>query len=326
MGHEAVLAGPVTGWRGTSNGDAAVRWPEIAESRNTCVAIPPSRIAGKTFTIALRGYDKDEVDAYLESLAEEQRTLTEALREAERKTAAEADEYSKLGDYVGAIARSVTEAAEAIRNEAAEQASLVRAEAEHHAAEIRAEAERELNAAQQRKSEIEQEATLLRSHAEHEAAQMRAEAAEEQENAHRMMEAARELQQAAERHASERRESIEEALSEARRAAAEEREAAGALRASAEQEAARILEEAAQVRRNAEMETDLVLQAARRALDNVEQVRSGLVHNDHAGLPGEGGEKPAEPDPAVDAGGQWGEPASAAGEAHYVDQPHQSGP
>ena len=64
----------------------------------------PDELENKRFVAALRGYDKDEVDAYLRELAQELREAQAAMATATRE--ARQDPYEDLGREVAAIARA----------------------------------------------------------------------------------------------------------------------------------------------------------------------------------------------------------------------------
>lgn len=128
-------------------------------------ALSPEELENAGFSTSLRGYDKDEVDAYLRSVAAE-------LRESQKQRSEKL--YETLGEEMGSLlqhardsAVDMTSRAEAdaaqvrdkaaadaahTREEAAADGRAIREEATHQASEIRAAAERD---ASQRISEAE---------------------------------------------------------------------------------------------------------------------------------------------------------------------------
>src|SRR5436305_13324887 len=101
----------------------------------------PDEIETAHFLVALRGYDKDQVDAFLKAVADDYRT---ALRAAEGRRADPADEaFRELGQRVELIARGAVEAADRLQADAEAEAGRVRGEAEAEAASVRAAARAE---------------------------------------------------------------------------------------------------------------------------------------------------------------------------------------
>lgn len=106
----------------------------------------PDDITSRQFLIALRGYDRDEVDSFLRELAADYQNLLEAGPRAGDggvDGAAAADPFEQLGSQVAAVIRSANESAEEHRAAAEREATEIRAAAERQAAEIRSAAERE---------------------------------------------------------------------------------------------------------------------------------------------------------------------------------------
>src|SRR5258707_437706 len=119
--------------------------------------LTPDEVAEKTFTLARRGYDVDEVEIFLAELADEvrstsdkERALLQQLAEAERALERERSDRpvldeaaltSALGAEAASILRAAHEAAAGIRTQAEkdgaaavqrgrEQATVIRREAE----------------------------------------------------------------------------------------------------------------------------------------------------------------------------------------------------
>ncbi|HZT64171.1 MAG TPA: DivIVA domain-containing protein [Acidimicrobiales bacterium] len=123
------------------------------------MTITPEEIEHKQFMPAVRGYDREEVDAFLRAVAADLRRLTGELEQAsERASAVERDSYDRLGTEVANILRSARDAADATTEEArhaaertlgeaAEEADRIRREAQAEAERLRAEADDALRAA-----------------------------------------------------------------------------------------------------------------------------------------------------------------------------------
>lgn len=159
------------------------------------MAFTPEEINGKEFFITLRGYDKDEVRAFLSALAEEHQQL---LQRAQVEGQASNASYESLGRGVGSVLEAANKAAEDMRREAeaeaegvkrkaAADAAQVGAQAVARAREMAAESERrtvqELAAAEQRAQEMhdqsEARAAEIRAEAEKSVAEQRAAAAQQ---------------------------------------------------------------------------------------------------------------------------------------------------
>lgn len=106
----------------------------------------PEEIEGREFFIGLRGYDKDEVNAFLSEVAAEVRTLQARLAEGGggggAATAAPLrDDFEDLGANVAAILRTAKESADSMVGDAENQAAQLRADAESYADARRASAD-----------------------------------------------------------------------------------------------------------------------------------------------------------------------------------------
>ena len=109
-----------------------------------------------TFSTALRGYDRDEVDAFVRTIAHEMRVLNEGRNEKL---------YESLGEEMGALLQHARDSADEMNRQAQEDAAATRAAADEDAQRIREEAARR--------------AKELQENAEKEAAQTRTEAEKE---------------------------------------------------------------------------------------------------------------------------------------------------
>lgn len=105
----------------------------------------PEYVEGREFSTSLRGYDREEVDGFLSSVAAE-------LREYQRASSERL--YQNLGEEMGALLQHAKDSSDAMRKEAEEDAAAIRhaaesdaqrtrADAEHRASEIRAASEAE---------------------------------------------------------------------------------------------------------------------------------------------------------------------------------------
>jgi DivIVA domain-containing protein len=88
-------------------------------------------IQNKRFLTALRGYDKDEVHAYLQEIAAHVRKLEEAL--ASPPPADDVIGVENTGEHVAALLRQAADAADEMLRGAAEDSRLIRAKAERAA-------------------------------------------------------------------------------------------------------------------------------------------------------------------------------------------------
>ena len=97
------------------------------------MSITPSDVAAKEFFDSSDGYDKDEVRAFLQSVAREQ----EALRaEIERLRSSEGD-LGRVGTEVANVLRSAGERADDLTRAAEQRARATREQAEQEARELR---------------------------------------------------------------------------------------------------------------------------------------------------------------------------------------------
>jgi len=112
------------------------------------MALSPEDIESKEFIVSLRGYDKDDVRAFLKEVAGEFRNVGSAQ-------AAEPDPVDRVTRQLGAVlraameesdlivaeARRELEEADGIRRQAREEAAAIRQQAEEYAEQVRAEAD-----------------------------------------------------------------------------------------------------------------------------------------------------------------------------------------
>ena len=99
----------------------------------------PEEIEGREFFVGLRGYDKDEVNAFLAEVAAEMRSLQSQLDDLRANPAPAAaaaparDDFEDLGANVAAILRTAKESAGAMTADAEAAAATIRQEAEQYA-------------------------------------------------------------------------------------------------------------------------------------------------------------------------------------------------
>jgi DivIVA domain-containing protein len=144
-----------------------------------------------TFSSALRGYDRDEVDSFVRTVAQEMRELHQGRTEKL---------YESLGEEMGGLLQHARDSADEMTRSAEEAAAETRAQAEAEAQRIneaardraRALLEQAEQDATQARTEAEQDATQARTEAERDAAQTRSEA--EQDATTRIAEATEKVQ------------------------------------------------------------------------------------------------------------------------------------
>jgi DivIVA domain-containing protein len=99
------------------------------ETREGTVPFAPHEIENKRFVVALRGYQTDEVDAFLRAVAADYRAVLERAEASERTPAPTEEE-------VAAILRAAEREAEEIRAAANAQAEAVYEEVARRTAEL----------------------------------------------------------------------------------------------------------------------------------------------------------------------------------------------
>ncbi|MEA2476300.1 MAG: hypothetical protein QOF16_728 [Actinomycetota bacterium] len=122
----------------------------------------PEEIENKEFLITLRGYDKDEVQAFLRAVAEDFRGLSTTVRES--PTAGNA--FEALGQEVSSVLQVAKESATNLKRKAEEEATTARKRAEEEANTLR---EAASQAARRLTSEAQKHATEVRASAQREA-------------------------------------------------------------------------------------------------------------------------------------------------------------
>lgn len=154
----------------------------------------PQEIETKEFFVALRGYDRDEVDAYLKEIAEEHRRV---VAELEARLAAQPveseDPLEHLGANITNVLRTAKESAATILSEAERDAEELTLAAQIDADDIRMQAQRD---ADEIRAAARTEAEAIRATARAEAdgvhAELEAQRAAAQDEAESIVAAARE--------------------------------------------------------------------------------------------------------------------------------------
>jgi cell division initiation protein len=127
-------------------------------------AVTPEEIENTTFSTTLRGYNKEEVDDFLQNAAE---GIRAALRDASERA------YQNLGEEMGNLLQHAKDSADDLVRGAEEEAAGVREDARLDAARMRQEAETD---ASRIRHEAEHDATETRATAERDAAKRISEA------------------------------------------------------------------------------------------------------------------------------------------------------
>jgi DivIVA domain-containing protein len=127
------------------------------------VPLSPRDIEAKEFLVTLRGYDKDEVRAFLSAVASDYR---EARKEAD-PSGKSSELFEALGAEVSHVLQAAQEAAEGMRRKAEEEIGALRKKGEAEAQSLRDSA---AGAAQEVRAEAERYAVEARARADREAA------------------------------------------------------------------------------------------------------------------------------------------------------------
>ena len=184
--------------------------------------LSPEEIKSRDFLVALRGYDKHEVEAFLHEIADQYAELMAELALARQggtsASPSAADPFADLGDHVASVMRAATEAAEQRQSDSEREAASIRTAAREEAEHAAAEARLELDAASELRAEAEREAAHLRATAREEVERIRNEARQVLRQAQDAREAAEqeaaELREAALRHGQEMRDRAEQTVSQ----------------------------------------------------------------------------------------------------------------
>ena len=94
----------------------------------------PEEVEEKDFLVTLRGYDKDEVRAFLQAVSADYKAALDSSRSAGQVSG---DAFASLGAEVSHVFQTAKESAEAVRRKADEEATALRARAEQEANGVR---------------------------------------------------------------------------------------------------------------------------------------------------------------------------------------------
>ena len=127
-------------------------------------ALTPDQLENVSFTTTLRGYDRDEVDAFIKN-------VQVALKEAERQRSERL--YAHMGEEIGNLLQHAQDSAEEMKKEAESDAARMRADADTAAARMRDEAQAD---AHTMRADAQADAKNMRAEAEADATSIRAKA------------------------------------------------------------------------------------------------------------------------------------------------------
>ena len=136
------------------------------------MAFSPEEIENKEFLTTLRGYDRDEVRAFLKAVASDVRV---SQVEAASSPHAPGDAYESLGQELGQMLKVPKESSDQLKRKAEAEATGMRRRAEEESKSLR---EAASNAARRLTEEAEQHAIQVRAAADREAAEKTRGAAE----------------------------------------------------------------------------------------------------------------------------------------------------
>lgn len=170
----------------------------------------PKEIEEKDFLVTIRGYDKDEVRAFLSAIASDYEIAVARAEDAEK---AKGKPFETLGNELGHVLQAAKDSADHLRKNAETEASALRQRTEQEARQLR---EATTQAAQKLREEAERLANETRAGAEQWASQLKGKIKKETDE--RVKESARRVQrlQIAEAKIRERFESLQETLAQAR--------------------------------------------------------------------------------------------------------------
>ncbi len=130
------------------------------------MALTPIDVQQKTFGTALRGYDLDEVDDFLDEVVTTLASYEQRLREAQERIAALESEVAEKGDAERAISRALLAAqrsADELVAEARQEAERILAEARSQADELTVQRDRERQTAAEEINRLREVIAELRS-------------------------------------------------------------------------------------------------------------------------------------------------------------------
>ena len=130
-------------------------------------ALTPDELENVSFTTTLRGYDRDEVDAFIKN-------VQAALKEAERQRSERL--YAHMGEEIGNLLQHAKDSAEEMKQDAESGAARMRADAETDAGRKRDEAQAD---AHTMRADAQSDAKNMRAEAESDATSIREKATEQ---------------------------------------------------------------------------------------------------------------------------------------------------
>lgn len=192
------------------------------------MSLSPEQIATRRFVVALRGYDKDEVDSFLTEIGEQVAELLQTAPDPAAPGGTQDDPLARFGQQIESVLRSAVAAADAIRGQVDQEVAALRASA--------------IGEAQQRRDEAERAVAQERDQWERERQQMASDLAAARQQAEREIEESK----AAASEALRAAQGVEATASELRESASRELANAQAYRVAAEEEASAVMVRAAE--------------------------------------------------------------------------------
>ena len=136
------------------------------------MALTSEEIANKEFLVGLRGYDKDEVRAFLQTVSTAFEEAASSAAPAATAPAGDGGGMANLGGQIEAILATANTEAAKLRSDAEADAARIRAEADAYAESTRAQAEQHQNEANQKLTAAQDEALGIVADAQARAAKM----------------------------------------------------------------------------------------------------------------------------------------------------------
>jgi DivIVA domain-containing protein len=190
--------------------------------------LTPDEIKAQKFPVALRGYEKEDVDDFLQRVAADYESAIAAFASA-------GDPYASVGKEVEGVLRSAKESAQALRDQATQETGQMRREAAEEAVQLRRRAAEEaattLEAAREKAMKLGREAERLVKSAKDQAKEARRQAAAETNEMRRLA-------------ADEAATTLESATAKAEEVTAEAERRARRLRETAERQSDDLLRDA----------------------------------------------------------------------------------
>ncbi|MGH2821281.1 MAG: DivIVA domain-containing protein, partial [Actinomycetota bacterium] len=135
----------------------------------------PEEIENKEFLSTLRGYDRDEVRAFLQDVADDYRGVLQLLNQRQKPVATVKDPFDVLGVELGQILKVARESGGQLRKKAEAEASTLMEKVDQEARTIRESADKQ---ARRQREEADRYARDVRSRTDRDAAEKTRRAAE----------------------------------------------------------------------------------------------------------------------------------------------------